>query len=289
MSRRDRDFSECNEIVRGSIHELEHTDDWEEAMNIAADHLRERSDYYEVLDSCMDDGEVHPNGAQAALIPIAIELATTFPKETATVLNYAAMVAIPPYGLMRATWAAGKWARGRVKRALGYEQNGIITSALRPVVTNLLKWLTAAYQLAKGGVSKIHIVEWLKKNGFASRLATAMADAVINVVAQEAAEGVRAGGRAIKTRALSTTSPPPVAENGSGARYYVWAADDEMQPLEGPWGPYQLQSGKTYARIAATKGDLHRIVTFGRDPGGTSFEIVRIYEAGTGQRMDQEA
>jgi len=67
-------------------------------------------------------------------------------------------------------------------------------------------------------------------------------------------------------------------------RYYVWAVD-EGGPVEGPWGPYEtLESAKTFARIGATEGRHDRMVSIGSDPLAASFEIVRWYVAGSGER-----
>lgn len=68
--------------------------------------------------------------------------------------------------------------------------------------------------------------------------------------------------------------------------YYVWVIGRNGLPLdEGPHGPKDLESAKTYARIAATKGDHDRAVSRGRDPRSLSFEIVRQYRAKTGERV----
>jgi hypothetical protein len=79
---------------------------------------------------------------------------------------------------------------------------------------------------------------------------------------------------------------PRHASNASG--YYVWAlARGSSAPLaEGPWGPYgTLESAKTFARIGATEGAHDRAVSIGLDPQAPSFQIVRRYEAGTGERL----
>ena len=307
-------YEDCEPIVRGAVHELEHTDDWDEAMAIAADHLRERQDYYEVLEKAMtaNPGGFEPNLLQAAggavamaLLPYAIDLATQYPSESKKVLGYAAMVAFPPYGLARVGWAATRGLRGRVKRAFGYQQNAGVGSAiaklapsLRAVVPNLLKWMVEAYKLAKAGVGRSTIVKWLTENKIGHKLANAIVDAVVSVIADEAASGVRSGGKRIKERVTGRRSE--VAENPDDfepnaprydepARYWVWAAaPQDFDILEGPYGPYPFSNAKQYARIAATKGNLHRIVTNSRDFSAKSFKIVRIYAAGTGERIDEE-
>ena len=79
---------------------------------------------------------------------------------------------------------------------------------------------------------------------------------------------------------------PRHASNASG--YYVWAlARGSNAPLaEGPWGPYAtLESAKTFARIGATEGAHDRAVSVGLDPKVPRFQIVRRYQAGTGERL----
>jgi len=68
--------------------------------------------------------------------------------------------------------------------------------------------------------------------------------------------------------------------------YYVWVlASDGTPKDEGPYGPKDLESAKTYARIAATRGAHDRAVSRGLDPKSPSFEVVRRYERGTGERI----
>lgn len=78
--------------------------------------------------------------------------------------------------------------------------------------------------------------------------------------------------------------PPAMTPNGG---YYVWVVDSHGNPLasEETYGPYDLLTGKSYARIAATEGAHDRVVSYGRDPTTTSFEVVRRYQAGTGERL----
>lgn len=78
-----------------------------------------------------------------------------------------------------------------------------------------------------------------------------------------------------------------LAPNRGG--YYVWplaVGSDQPLTTEGPWGPYpHLDGAKTFARIGATEGAHDRAVSFGRDPAGAGFSIVRRYQAGTGERL----
>lgn len=72
----------------------------------------------------------------------------------------------------------------------------------------------------------------------------------------------------------------------NGSDYYVWVLNHDGTPKdEGPSGPKDLESAKTYARIAATKGAHDRAVSRGLDPEGQGFEIVRVYQRGTGERL----
>lgn len=74
-------------------------------------------------------------------------------------------------------------------------------------------------------------------------------------------------------------------------QYYVWVLSSGGTPLEGegPLGPYSLQSAKTFARIGATEGAHDRAVSRGVDPAASSFEIIRVYDAGTGEHSVKDA
>lgn len=69
--------------------------------------------------------------------------------------------------------------------------------------------------------------------------------------------------------------------------YWVWVlrkgSDEPMD--EGPYGPHSWESAKTFARIGATEGEHDRAVSRGREPDAAGFEIVRIYEAGSGEHI----
>ena len=80
--------------------------------------------------------------------------------------------------------------------------------------------------------------------------------------------------------------PRPWSAPQPNAGYYVWVLGADGLPLqtEGPHGPHDLQGAKTYARIAATKGRHDRAVSRGKDPETSSFQLVRVYRAGTGER-----
>lgn len=68
--------------------------------------------------------------------------------------------------------------------------------------------------------------------------------------------------------------------------YYVWVLRPDGAPTdEGPYGPHPLETAEQVARVAATKGIHDRSVTRGTDPHSPSFEIMRRYRRGTGERI----
>lgn len=67
--------------------------------------------------------------------------------------------------------------------------------------------------------------------------------------------------------------------------YYVWVLRGDTPMEEGPYGPYDLDQAKDYARISATEGKHDRAVSRGRDASSESFEFVRRYRAHTGERI----
>ncbi len=70
------------------------------------------------------------------------------------------------------------------------------------------------------------------------------------------------------------------------AVYYVWLIDYRNVPIdsEGPYGPMSLDRASAFARIGAKNGEHDRAVSEGLDPESESFEIVRRYRRGTGER-----
>jgi hypothetical protein len=84
----------------------------------------------------------------------------------------------------------------------------------------------------------------------------------------------------------ATPGAKPMTPNHS-AVHYVWLVDYRGVPLdtEGPYGPMSLDRAEAFARIGATKGDHNRVVSIGRDIMSNSFEILRRYRRGTGERM----
>lgn len=98
-------------------------------------------------------------------------------------------------------------------------------------------------------------------------------------------DGTFGGVQLIDLKELRHVRLPPEATPNPKS-YYVWVMGRGDEPLdEAPVGPHDLQSAKTFARIAATKGVHDRAVSLGVTPTSSSFEIVRRYRAGTGERV----
>lgn len=75
------------------------------------------------------------------------------------------------------------------------------------------------------------------------------------------------------------------------SRYYVWVVDDNMESVEGegPYGPFNLTKAKQFARIGAEKSRRHnRLVSRGKNSRVASFDVVRIYQKGTGENLLEE-
>jgi len=70
------------------------------------------------------------------------------------------------------------------------------------------------------------------------------------------------------------------------AVHYVWLVDYRGVPLdtEGPYGPMSLTRAEQFARIGAAKGEHDRVVSIGDQVMAGSFEILRRYRRGTGER-----
>lgn len=82
-----------------------------------------------------------------------------------------------------------------------------------------------------------------------------------------------------RNRRLGTTY-----DSNAPADYYVWPLRHN-EPLAGygPYGPFDMMTAKTYARARSQEGTHDSAVTRGQDP--QRFDIVRIYQAGTGERV----
>ena len=105
--------------------------------------------------------------------------------------------------------------------------------------------------------------------------------------AQEALEFARSIPGASQVRAHDRLIGQLEAETGayeSNADYYVWPLRHNV-PLAGygPYGPFDMMTAKTYARARSQEGTHDSAVTRGQDP--QRFDIVRIYQAGTGERV----
>ncbi len=106
---------------------------------------------------------------------------------------------------------------------------------------------------------------------------------VEQIVAEAKARGLHVSGTQRWLLIGDLGSP---SEHRANASYYVWIIGRDDKPLdEGPYGPKDLESAKTFARIGATEGEHDRVVSLGRDPGARSFEVVRRYQARTGERI----
>lgn len=88
-----------------------------------------------------------------------------------------------------------------------------------------------------------------------------------------------------KVKAVARSGQPDVYQGreieSPTKRYYVWLLNDDNTPVrgEGPYGPMALTPAKYNARIGADHGRHARAVTYGSDPNGATFEVVRIYPA----------
>jgi len=79
---------------------------------------------------------------------------------------------------------------------------------------------------------------------------------------------------------------PEHTPNAPGG-YYVWVllSDGTPKDGEGPYGPMDFIPAKDFARIGATEGAHDRAVSIGLNPDAPSFDIVRHYRRGTGERI----
>lgn len=227
------------------------------------------------------------------LLPYAVDLAVKNPGAALRAADYAAMILIWPYGLARGAYAASKWA-GKKGKQLFLRKNADIAKEVvnqeepdlppktKRATRNILGWMLEVYKLVVKGARESDLVKWLKENQVADKLAHAIVDAVIAVAAHEVQSGLEGAGRSLKTRVSSPKANP-------GSRdYYVWVVEEDLLPIENPYGPYNEYSAKTYARISAQKGEHHRLVSYGKNPQAQRFRVVRIYEAGTGEKLFPE-
>lgn len=136
---------------------------------------------------------------------------------------------------------------------------------------SLLKESTAATGFVRG--PRLYATREAAEEQVREMVAVGWQPAKLRVVV---ATGARGTGRRYRANAM---------RGNSSEQYWVWALGRDRKPLtnEGPWGPYDYAAARQYARISATKGAHDRAVSHGKDPSSASFEIVRVYKAGTGE------
>ncbi len=66
------------------------------------------------------------------------------------------------------------------------------------------------------------------------------------------------------------------------AEYYVWVL---REPQKTPDGPLDRRLAINDARMAAIGGRYDTAVSIGRDPSSSVFEVIRHFEARTGERL----
>jgi hypothetical protein len=66
------------------------------------------------------------------------------------------------------------------------------------------------------------------------------------------------------------------------AEYYLWVL---REPQKTPDGPLDRRTAINDARMAAENGRFDTAVSIGRDPSSGAFEIIRHFEARTGERL----
>lgn len=66
------------------------------------------------------------------------------------------------------------------------------------------------------------------------------------------------------------------------AEYFVWRIE---KPQREPQGPLDRRGAINDARIAAMGGRHDTAVSIGSDPSAPSFEVIRHFEARTGERL----
>lgn len=259
-------------LVMGSMHEMEHTDDPETAMEIAMDHLIEHPDYYEVL-SAMEAKMAPPSSTQRLMDAdeeFWIERDTAVSPRHLLTPNFFPAVAAEGAVLAREAPAMAIAVRSAAPE---------IAAASRALIPRTASWIGRAVQWFREGASESKVVQALIKSGIPKRAAIAIKEAAEAFLAAELqAAATKAASGLVKRRHPPTRMTP-------NAGNYVWIIDDEFEPLEGPFGPHDLTSSKHFARIGATKGRHHRAISRGVDPTANSFSIIRIYQSGSGARL----
>lgn len=212
------------------------------------------------------EGEMSPNGGR--------KLVTTSPSPPETNPGF-------QLGLDgRSKYTQFSWSRA-VALAKKEKESGS-SNALR-VVLQILRWDPQGKQ-----------VDYVERDA-----------AELTEAKQEARAWVAAGGSMAEVRGVASrifaqrgfgdktvwnllTVEPAEEEQGMSPNggYYVWVLDAQGNPLlEGPYGPHELESARSLARIGATKGKHDRAVSLGLRPTEKSFQIVGQYKAGSGERV----
>jgi hypothetical protein len=225
---------------------MEHTDDPSTAMEIAMDHLVEHPNYYDVIEAMESQMESPPG-----MIP---NIAGAVAAETAVLAREAPAMA-------------------QALRAAAPE----IAAGARVVVPRASGWIARSVQWLKQGWRESEVIKKLIASGIPKRAASAIVDAAEAFLASELQLAASKASQRIKDR----RGMKPNASTD----YYVWTIDRNYEPSEGPYGPHDLLSAKTFARIAATKGRHARAVSRGKSPETRSFHLVRIYAQETGERV----
>lgn len=247
-------------LREGTRHEMEHTDDERIAREIAMDHLAEDPDYYAKLAE-MEAGALDYAGAM----------------ERRHLRNPPQYTRLPnwPFAVVRADGQLDTRSSGRSEAVeIAYEQS------MKTGIPHLV--LRAEPEPARVGHA-----EWVVWNFDGPESVPAesalppVTDPSYFLTWAERGEGE-----------TGHTVPLPRSMRRNAGAYYVWLLKKgSTEPMvdEGPYGPFELKAAKTYARISATEGVHDRVVTRGRDPQSSSFEVVRRYKAGSGARMTANA
>lgn len=236
-------------LAKGTLHEMEHTDDPDIAEEIAMDHLAEDEGYYEKLNA-MERGYFR-NGS-VKWIP---ENRPSLWKKD---------VSDNKRSVGEVDWG---WLKKNVpSNELYIEVHPWGPNGERQ--DSLYRWFQAPLTVQ-------HAKKYARELIESGESASATIDA-------------RWEPRWGRKRLAFTFGEMTSEMSANSGSYYVWPlSKDGQTPLasEGPYGPYELYEAKSFARIGATQGKHSRAVTRGKDPNSKSFEIVRLYKAGTGERV----
>lgn len=245
-------------LAKGTLHEMEHTDDPDIAEEIAMDHLAEDEGYYEKLDA-MERGYFR-NGADWTQKEISDH----------------------SYGVMPA-WARGVRPAGKKLTKLQLDVLGRVDGSRISFVSKPFFFDKTLDGMFPRSVERKALLALLK-GGY---LDIYSEHGSLRSVTGENYPPSWVGVDSDSHLLIEAAGTSQLMRRNSGD-YYVWPlSKDGQTPLasEGPYGPYELYEAKSFARIGATQGKHSRAVTRGKDPNSKSFEIVRLYKAGTGERI----